>query len=750
MAIPGNLLGTTTESVDPNTSGWRSRTNCSISLGAGGRNGDGALMLTSSASGEMQAETVSTYPVIETVTYFVFADAGAGTSSVPERIGVEWLDDAGAAVGAITWSLLTDTADAAWHRISVAGACPVGATRARVVLSATPTGAGLTHFFENVYLGLPYRTTGNLFSFNTESGGELGTAEWFAEVNSTVSRGVPPVQWPSGWYYSGGHVIYMTADADGDASMRSTERPVATPGEEYETYCYLNPPDVSATCWVELRFYTDGVQIDSVRAVLDPPGTGWWRQRVSGVAPSGANQCSIAAGIDSATTGQQLGVEGIVAQIPPDLRSGTVVPLEDASFEQGVGAWTVGSGPATIARSSPWDATAAHGTYALDVDSATAATSVLHSGAYPVTAEESWRVEYNARWVSGTWDLDVAVRWFDDGDTEISVTGFTGAATLPSDGEWWILADDLTAPVGAVTARIEIEATAGAASSTVQIDKVTLRQVLPQTVVEADADLARAVLTLRELPEDDRITVHRVEQDGTRTLVRGLDGLIDRQDITSDLMILEDYEAPLGVPVSYYVETHDSAGALTGTRTSAAVTIDPGDSNWCWLKDPGNPQRNLRAMVASPPEWSRPIDQAVYRVRGRRNAVVHSDVRGGLEGDLTVYTASDAEAEALHWLLDPGHTLLWQVGPSVHEQSANLYVNVAEAGLPRVTPKAFEAGRLWALSLTQADMPTSVAVSGTAGRSWRDVLAEHATWGEVRDRYASWEDVLLGRQIGDS
>ena len=63
MPIPGNLLSPTTESVDPNTSGWTAKLNCTLSKGTGGRNGDGCLTVKSVAAGEVQARTVSSYPV---------------------------------------------------------------------------------------------------------------------------------------------------------------------------------------------------------------------------------------------------------------------------------------------------------------------------------------------------------------------------------------------------------------------------------------------------------------------------------------------------------------------------------------------------------------------------------------------------------------------------------------------------------------------------------------------------------------
>lgn len=176
------------------------------------------------------------------------------------------------------------------------------------------------------------------------------------------------------------------------------------------------------------------------------------------------------------------------------------------------------------------------------------------------------------------------------------------------------------------------------------------------------------------------------------------------------------------------------------------MTISLADRNECWLKDPGNPQRNLRVLVKQGPNWQRPIAQAEYRVRGRRNSVVLSDVRGGLEGGLALWTRTDEERGALHWLLDSGNVLLWQAMPGMGV--SDMYVNVGQVDEARVTSYAPEPWREWQLPLREADMPTTVGVAGSAGRTWQDVLTENATWEDVLNRYATWEDVFLNRPIG--
>jgi hypothetical protein len=336
LAIPGNLLSSTTESIDPNTSGWTPKLNCTIVQGIGGRNGPGCLAVKSVAAGEMQARTVSSYPVTAGTTYYAFSDT-AGV--VGERIGIRWLNSAGTELS-VTWSLTTMAASAGWHRVSVAASAPSGATQAQVLLSSTETGATVNHYWENVYLGLPIRTTGNLLPFNTESS-EIDATGWAAVVNAGITRQVPVMSWAVDNYTAGGHALAMTAVAAGNASVLAVDRPTVTPGTEYLAYAYLQPPVLTSTAWIELRYYdVNGNQIAARRSTLAPPATtGMYRQRASLVAPSNAATCSVAAGLDAASAGQVLRLETVAVTVAPQLQAGSLLPYADSSFEQGIAGW---------------------------------------------------------------------------------------------------------------------------------------------------------------------------------------------------------------------------------------------------------------------------------------------------------------------------------------------------------------------------------------------------------------------------
>ncbi|GHF77111.1 hypothetical protein ACFFSH_38460 [Streptomyces filamentosus] len=742
MAIPGNALSDLVSTIEPNSSGWASLLNCTLSRATGGTASDGCLQMRSVASGEMRCRTTAGYDVLPGVEYLAFADASGAT--VPERIGIRWLTAAFAEIS-VSWSLTTAAASATWHRIAVADYAPAGAAFAHVVFSSTPAAAAVNSLFDNVYFGPPMRSTGNLLSANTETSERAAGWEYTATTNCTVARTVPAVNWSATAYTVGGHVATMTVTANGAAEFRSTDQPTVVPGQEYLAYAHLNPPASGTAAWIELRFYDAGLaQIKATRAVLAAPGTGWYRQRVSDFAPTNAAYASVAFGLSTATAGQVLRVDNVAVIVAPRFAAGSIVPYADADFEAGVGSWAVISGVAAISRSTPWGSVFRSGSYALTATSATATASVIRSGQYALNATGPHRITLDFMVSAGGWTLAVTTRYYNSSGTEILV-GSSPPIAAPGAG-WWELIADAEPPAAAAKIAIDLTLTATAVSSTIRLDRVACFPSLSFFEVTPQEATASVSIVIRELEVGNLLTLTRTTPDGVRTLVRGPDGLIDRMPITDSQFLIEDYEAPLGVRVVYAYETFEVGDTVADRNGAGGATIPAGDPNLAWLSDPGMPQRNLQVMVKTPPDWQRPIAQGEYRVRGRRNSVVLSDVRGGLEGDLVIWTRSDEERRALHWLLDSGRVVMWRAVPGMGID--DMYVAVGQVTEGRVVPQGWEVWREWTLPLRQVDMPTALGVSGSAGRTWQDVLTEYGTWADVLNRFATWEDVYLNRPKG--
>ncbi len=130
-------------------------------------------------------------------------------------------------------------------------------------------------------------------------------------------------------------------------------------------------------------------------------------------------------------------------------------------------------------------------------------------------------------------------------------------------------------------------------------------------------------------------------------------------------------------------------------------------------------------------------------MRGRARPVVLTDVRAARTGTLTLTTATDAQRQALWWLLESGHTLLaqwpasWGIG--------DLYLQVGDAEENRISDYAPQPDREFVLAVTEVDRPVGALV-GSAGRTWQSVLDTNTTWADVLARSRTWLDVLTGVQ----
>jgi hypothetical protein len=128
-------------------------------------------------------------------------------------------------------------------------------------------------------------------------------------------------------------------------------------------------------------------------------------------------------------------------------------------------------------------------------------------------------------------------------------------------------------------------------------------------------------------------------------------------------------------------------------------------------------------------------------VHGRRLPVVISDVRGGRTGDLTVVTETQADKEALDWVLASGGPLLLQWPPGWGE--GDMYVSVGDISQAPIVDYAEFHDRTWTLPLTEVDRPIG-GVTGSADRTWQTVKDTNETWADLLAGAATWLDVYTG------
>ncbi|MFJ9694941.1 hypothetical protein [Kitasatospora sp. NPDC101183] len=240
----------------------------------------------------------------------------------------------------------------------------------------------------------------------------------------------------------------------------------------------------------------------------------------------------------------------------------------------------------------------------------------------------------------------------------------------------------------------------------------------------------------------DRWSLWRTTPDGVQTPVRGYGGDLIGVTATGDVTVTDDYEAPLGRPVAYYVRVWTSATPGSWIDATASwLTLAHPDALSVVLKDPSIPSRTTTVVVTTMPSWQRAARQAVHQVRGRPRPVVLTDVRSARTGSVVLSTATHTERQALTWLLESGHTLLAQWPPGWGEDDT--YLQVGSVGEDRLSEYAPQPDRGWTLELTEVDRPIGGLV-GSAGRTWQTVRDGNATWANLLTKYSTWLGVLTG------
>lgn len=249
-----------------------------------------------------------------------------------------------------------------------------------------------------------------------------------------------------------------------------------------------------------------------------------------------------------------------------------------------------------------------------------------------------------------------------------------------------------------------------------------------------NAALAKVTLDITMAASVTTITVGRRGPDGFTTLIRYGEGI----PTPGGHVVIDDFEAPLDVPIDYVATQVTPTG--TETATSAIVMLTSG--GYSWLKDPAYPSMNFRIPITTSIQTlQRPARAGVFRILDRDKPVTITTVRQSPNGELVLHTNTDSERVSLTNLLARGTTLLLQV-PAVYAESAsNNYVYVADVTETRVG-LAMEQARRWSLPFTVVDRPEGLTGQPASGKTWGDVKTKYATWGDLAASGKTWQQLL--------
>lgn len=630
-----------------------------------------------------------------------------------------------------------------WVTATASAPCPAGAGWAEIRFATTGQPNDSDIHFDVYAFGPAAVSTGNLLPYSAQSM-ESGISNWTAKTNTTIAQ-------TSTAAYAGTYSLQINATAAGNCSAEFVPPDIPiTAGLRYACSMQARSSTGTPQCQVELQWYTAaGSYISSSVQLVTVNSTGWTLVATTGAtAPAGAGKVRPRLWGMSLAAGAWIRADEVFLALDPVLPGNLLTAAEQGIEASGNDTLWSSQANATLSRSttSPIAGTAS----LLDTAAAAGPSRFGLARRQAVTAG-SWYafgLQYKMP-TAGAYQMRLGVDFYNASGTYLSTmwgplsstnaTGLAGGAL-----------QQVQAPAGSATGSPVVEVTATAAAQGFRFDQMALTTSQAPWTALVDADNAAVALTFAS-PQPggyySTLSVWRTGPDGIQVPVRTQGGEMDGFLIgTSTLWAGTDYEAPLGVAVTYTALWQGSAIADFQVTTDPITVPPPSDANFCWIKHPGKPALNRLVMGAVAPNWKRDARQAAHIMRGRRMPLVISDVRGGHSGDLELFTWTDDDRQALDALLDDGGVLLVQA-PAGIGFDGNLYAAVADTSEERLGGMASEAGRRWTLSLTEVDRVTG-GMQGSASRTWNDILTDPdtPTWQDVLDTYRTWYDVLIGNK----
>ncbi len=236
-------------------------------------------------------------------------------------------------------------------------------------------------------------------------------------------------------------------------------------------------------------------------------------------------------------------------------------------------------------------------------------------------------------------------------------------------------------------------------------------------------------------PVPTSATITRLDPDGNTRAVRQA----DPATLVSGTATVFDYESQFGAAVSY------TATAGGTSVTSNSVTLDPANA---WLRHPSIPSLSLelpRVHEDTDGQRTYASTRSVFTPLGRATPIVLTEgVRRSPETTLIVHTVTLAEKRRLIDLVRGEAVLLLTTPPAFGWDLEHEYVSIGDVTVARLPGSWGELpNRYVTLPYTVVDRPAGGVI---AQYTFADVLAEHPTFADVRQRYNNFGDLLANQR----
>ena len=252
--------------------------------------------------------------------------------------------------------------------------------------------------------------------------------------------------------------------------------------------------------------------------------------------------------------------------------------------------------------------------------------------------------------------------------------------------------------------------------------------------VETAVQSVRAAVTVPA--GQNRLSLERVGPSGTSAFVRGNQVAI----VLPGPLVIRDFEAPIGVSLTYTVTTWADATPGTTDTGTATITIPDGGCDDTWLTDLARPTNTQQVVLEALDELAYQVPVGVHDVIGRRTPIVSSDIANTPTFELLFLTDTDGAREQARATLGNGVPVLLRTPPA--NGIGSLYFAVTGFREQRIVKKARQPDRRFAVSCVQVDRPDTSLYLPIPPATYQTVKDTFATYADMAAQRASYDAVL--------
>ena len=233
----------------------------------------------------------------------------------------------------------------------------------------------------------------------------------------------------------------------------------------------------------------------------------------------------------------------------------------------------------------------------------------------------------------------------------------------------------------------------------------------------------------------------RAGPSGTPAGVRGASPMT----VVPGLVIVRDFEVPIGVPVTYTAQSFNSTGAVIDTQT-ATVTVPSAGVCDMWLNDLARVTNTILITIESLPEldYSTPVNE--HDIIARRDPIVSSDIAHTPSFELSFLTETLDHRDQARSLLGNGVTVLLRTPPE--DGIGNLYFAVTDYKEQRIVTDATPPARRFVVNGRQVQRPDPGLYVPLGVATYAHVKATFATYADLKAGRVNYDAVLYD-WVGD-